>query len=318
MLDFLKFYISMAKFWKKIKKDFGWSWVYLLVIFAVLFLGRYAPYLVHGPFGFGYDVGIYKHVFENTLSFSSVLNSEIYFFPAFLAYLFNLIGLSTDFLLYQAHILFGVIIAIPLYFLTKEYFGKTAALIAVPIFAISFVQIFASEFYLYKAVLGAIFMLLGFLLYTKKSYWFYPIAALLALTQLPQFMLLAVGVAGGAIVEWKKHWKFNLIGVLILVVSFLLVLIFTPHHIINAWELVRDAVLNVTAYDSHQSGLFMNIGQFFRKDGWIFVLGIVGLILSYKNSKAFPLQVGLLVVFREPIYCGDGFIANSICCICDF
>lgn len=274
----------------------NWFGVLLGFLFIVILFTRTLPYLIYGPFGFGYDLGIYKKTFESIISFKDILSSEIYFLPAFLAYLLNIVHISTDLLLYFAYILFSLITGFSLYKLTKELFSKETALISVFIFAISYIQIFGSNFYLYKAFLGAGMMLLAFYFYSKKSYWFYIFAFLLAITQLPQFLLLIIGVTLAGLLSWKKDIKFNLIGVLSLITGFIFLSIFTPHHLINGWNIVWESILGSGINDNHHTGYFMEISTFFKKEAWIFIFGLVGLAYSYKNKKARALQIALVSV----------------------
>ena len=232
---------------KKIKKlKINWFYVFLGVLFLILLINRSFPYYLYGPFGFGYDTGIYRKEFLEILSFSQVFNSPVDIFPAFLAYLFNLLHLPMNWLLYDLYIVFSAFIAVPLYLLTKEYFGKYVGAVAVVIFTVSYIQVVASEFYLYKTIIGAIFMLYAFYFYAKKSYKFYVFVFLLALTQLPQLLLLVLGVGVAALFGGKKNLKFNLIGLLVLVAAGGLLLIFRSDYMLGALDLAISTLKNVS------------------------------------------------------------------------
>jgi len=283
----------MAKIVKRMKTCKWFSPLLVLVVALLVFI-RSLPYFLHGSFGFGYDTGIYKKIFEDMTTFSSIFGSQIYILPSFLAYLFNLLHLPTDWLLYYGYILFSVLTAWPLYLLTKEFFGKIAGLIAVAIFAISYVQVFASEFYLFKEMLGAIFMLFGFLYYVKRSNWFYLFAVLLALTQLPQFLVLAVGVGLSAIVNFKKDWEFNLRGLAIMIMAGLFLAFFTPQHLITAWDTVMGALNRSEGFNPHQSGSFISLMEFIYREWLLFILGVVGFIIALKKKGSLSLQVAVI------------------------
>lgn len=277
-----------------------------LMIFIVLVLIaiRSFPYILHGPFGFGYDTGIYKHVFENMTTFSGIFSSEIYILPAFFAYVFNFLHIPSSVLLYYFYILFSVLIAWPLYLLTKEFFGKIAGLAAVAIFTVSYVQVFASEYYLFKEMLGAIFLLFGFLYYVRKSKLFYVFLVLLGFTQLPQFLVLIAGTGVSAIVNWKKDSKFNLNGLLVLFFSFLFLVIFTPQHLVAAYRVVLGALGGlVGGFNPHESGSFIPLLEYFHREWFFFVLGIGGFIVAIKKKESFVLQGAtiflIVVVFFE-------------------
>ncbi|MDD3861708.1 MAG: hypothetical protein PHP74_02355 [Candidatus Gracilibacteria bacterium] len=296
----------MLKSFKKIKKINANFWFYALMGFVavVLIAIRAFPYILHGPFGFGYDTGIYKKVFEEMTSFFDIFSSQIYVLPAGLAYLFNLLHIPSGFLLYFSYILFSVLIAWPLYLLTKEFFGKTAGLVAVAIFAVSYVQVFASVFYLFKEMLGAVFMLFGFLYYARKSRLFYLFAILLVFTQLPLFLVLAVGTGLSMIVNFKKDLKFNLKAFGIVVLGLLFLAVFTPSHLIVAWDVVTGAFINSSSgFSPHQSGSFISIKEFIYRE-WLFLgLGVLGFIFAIREKKLLFLNFAVVflaaVVFFE-------------------
>jgi hypothetical protein len=281
----------------KTKKEFlknKWFYGLLILTAIVLIAIRSFPYILHGSFGFGYDTGIYKKVFEGLTNFMMIFKSEIYVLPAFLAYVFNLLHIPLSLLLYYAYILFSVLIAWPLYLLTKEFFGKIAALVAVLLFTISYVQVFASEYYFFKGMLGAVFMLFGFLYFVRKSYKFYIFAILLALTQLPQFLILLVGTGIASLFEWKKNKKFHLIGLLAIVFAFVLLAILTPRHLVNAWNIVFNFVQSKPYFDPHVHGSFMSFMEFLYRESWILVMSVIGFIFAYKKKGSTALQVAVV------------------------
>lgn len=283
----------------KIKRGFlEDKWFYIVFGLMIVFLtcSRAAPYILHGPFGFGYDTGIYKKTFEDIKNFSDIFTSQVYILPSFLAWVFNLLHIPMGILLYFVHIFSSVFLAIPLYVLTKEYYGRKAGLVAVMIFSISYVQLFASEFYLYKAVMGAIFMLYAFYYYTKKSKLFYLFTGLLALTQLPQLVLLVFGVGIASLIEFKKNLKFNLIWIGVVIFGILFTFVFAPQHILNAWDVIYARFTGVTAYDMHQAGMFMPFAEFLSSEFILLFLAFAGIVLSFKRREMWPLIFATLFV----------------------
>ncbi|MBT3864724.1 hypothetical protein HOE67_01890 [Candidatus Peregrinibacteria bacterium] len=273
-----------------------WFYVIFWSLILILFVSRAMPYWMHGPFGFGYDVGIYKHVFEGIRTLPDVLGSEVYPFPSFLAYLVNLLGLPVDWLLYHAHILFSVLVVVPLYFLTKDLFGKVAGLLAIVIFTISYTQVFGSEFYLYKAELGAIFMLASLLFYMRRSYWFFLFVVLLGLTQLPQYIVMVAGIGTAAFFGLWKDYKYNFLVLLSFVLAFDFVAILSPHHIWNAWDVVQGSLLGEAVLSSHHSGLFISLREFLGKESVVFLLAASGFVLTLKKKGVLALQASLAFV----------------------
>ena len=266
----------------------------LVLVTMVLVAIRCFTYFLHGPFGFGYDTGIYRKVFQDMTAFSDIFSSQIYILPSFLAYLFNLMHLPVDWLLYHGYIIFSVLTAWPLYLLTKRFFGKVAGLISVAIFAVSYVQVLASEYYLFKEMLGAIFMLFGFLYYEKRSNWFYLFAVLMALTQLPQFLVLAVGTGLSAIVNFKKDWKFNLKGLGIMILAGAFLAIFTPQHLVAAWNVVIGALNGAGGFNPHQSGSFISLAEFIYREWFFFGLGCLGFIAALRKKGSLFLQISVI------------------------
>ncbi len=276
------------------------NWFYLLfgALFVILLVNRSFPYISYGPFGFGYDTGIYKKTFEGIHNFSDIFSSAVDIFPSFLAYIFNLFGVPLSWLLYYSHVLISALIAIPLYLLTKEYFGKYAGIAAIAIFTVSYVQVLASEFYLYKAVLGSFFMLFAFYFYSKKSFIFYIFAFLLALTQLPQLLLLAFGIGIATFTGGKKYFKFNLIGFFTLLGALLILLIFKAEYLFGAVNVVLSSLNAQNTMNSHQTGLFMTLPAYLHRSYIILACGILGFILSIKQwRKIIVLQASTAFVF---------------------
>jgi len=268
--------------------------IVFVVLILVLFLTRVIPFVLYGPFGFGYDTGIYKYIFERIVSLKDVFASEIYFLPSSIALIFNKLGLPMDWFLYYGHVLFSTFVAVPLYLLTKRYFGRVAGLLAILIFTISYVQLFASEFYLFKAEIGAIFMLFSFYFYSKKSYWFYLFALLLGLTQLPQFVILIVATGIAGLVNFKKDLRYNLIGFSVFALSFGVLALFTPHHLVNAFNVVWGALSGAQTYDAHQTGLFIEVPEFLYKSWLFLILGAFGVFKAFRMKNILSLNVAVL------------------------
>ena len=279
------------------KLDRRLFWVLMIVLFAILLVSRTFPYVLYGPYGFGYDMGIYKKWFDDTTTFSSIFESQISLLPSFLAYLFHSLSVPVDYLLYHAHILFSALLGVPLYLLTKEYFGRAVGALAVGLFAISYVQVLASEFYLFKAVLGAIFLLFALFYYSRKSWLFYLFAFLVAVTQLSQLLVLGVAFFVVSFVDFKKHKKFILSGYVMFLLVALLLFLLVPGQVSAAFEVLKGVFLGVVEVgrELHQSGLFIGIAQFFEHEFWLVLLALGGLIVSSKKKKGMEvLQISIV------------------------
>lgn len=302
--------MDFRKFFKK-----HWLKFLLGILFAILLFERAIPYILHGPFGFGYDTGIYKHTFDGIQNFSDIFTAQTSPIPALLAYLTNLLHLPMSIVLYYLYIFFCFFIAVPLYLLAKECFNKETALLAVVFFTVSYTQIFAADFYLFKAILGAIFLLFAFYYYIRKSKLFYLFTALLMLTQLPQILILGVGVLFGSVVDFKKNLKFNLTAVGVFVGSFLLLSLMSwptvSSMFIVFWKSFTDPA--ALQYSSHSTGLFFPLNIYLKRDLWLFLAGEIGIILAYKNGKTLPLisaVVFLIIVVFDGLFFANRFIVE--------
>ncbi|MCX6733872.1 MAG: hypothetical protein NTX63_03585 [Candidatus Peregrinibacteria bacterium] len=291
--------------WFSANRGFAILFAFLLLFLAIV---RSVPYFLHGPFGFGYDTGIYKKSFEDIKNFSDIFRSQVYLFPSFLAYLMNVLHIPMGFLLYGVHIFMSIFIAIPLYLLTKQYFGRHAGVLAVALFTVSYVQVFASEFYLFKAVMGAVFMLYAFLYFTRKSNLFYLFAGLLALTQLPQLVLLVFGIAVASLVDWKKNLKFNLIGFWVVICALLLIFVLAPQQITEGWDVVMARLSGKISFDAHQAGLFMPFREFFVREFLLVIFGVLGVAFSVRRKEVLPLIAAL--IFVSSVVIGKVFFEN--------
>lgn len=271
--------------------------ILLISVFFLLAFTRLFPYILHGHNGFGYDLGIYKSSFESITSLGDIIKSQIAIFPSTIAFIFNSLGIPIDYLLYHAHILFSILLAVPLYFLSKEIFNRETGLIAVLLFTLSYAQILGSEFYLYKAVLGGSIMLLGYLLYLKRSYWFYPCLILLALTQLPQFLILSIGVGITAIAQHEpEDYRYDITGLAILAGSLWLLIIFNPALLNNAIDVVFSAIRENPEAGYAFDGVFLSPEAYLHRGFGIIFFGIIGLFAALKNRKTTVLRTSILVM----------------------
>lgn len=272
------------------------STIIIASLFILIFLLRAWPFILHGPFGFGYDIGIYKKIFEDTKNFSEIFQSNYDFIPGLLAYLGNKLQITSAFSTYYFYIFISVFLGFAIYKLTKEYFGKIVAIVALALFAVSYAQVLASEFYLFKAILGANFMLFAFYFYAKKSWWFYLFLLFTAFTQLPHILLLGSGILTASIFNLKKDFKYNATALIVLLLSAAILLVFKNHQIANAIYVVLQSIKKDFGFDNNFTGLFMTL-RGYLKVGWpILSFSLLGLILTYNQKKILPFQISTTVV----------------------
>lgn len=291
-------------------KVFNGVFVFLMVIFLILLVQRAFPYFLHGPFGFGYDTGIYKRTFEGILNVPDIFTSQVSLIPSVLAYLVNFFNLPIGIYLYGFYIFVSAFIVIPLYLLTREHFGKEAGILAAILFTVSAIQVIASQFFLFKAMLGASFLLFSLYFYSQKSYWFYIFALLLAATQLPQLLLLLVAVSFDALIDFKNKKLFYIVGILAFFLLIFGLYVYNFQQLSNAIDVVMSSLTGRGAgsFDSHQTGLFMTVTEYFSYALYIFLFGIFGFFLSHKKEGILPLQT--VVVFVMVIIFWQLFFQN--------
>jgi len=188
------------------------------------------------PFAFsenplGYDTGIYKKTIEN---FSEALPSLPQFsegawgrgesWGLYLGTnLLSLMGLSGNQILYGYYILLSLLLALSIYVLVKRFFGESAAIIAVFIFALSITQFHTYWMLYYKNIAALFLMLTAFYLLAQKSWLVIPIAGFLGGLHQPTFLIFGLAMAVHFIFNREK--KYHLIsGAGILAVAFSLYL----------------------------------------------------------------------------------------------
>lgn len=260
---------------------------YLLLglLFTVLIVSRIWSYWNFGEFGFGFDYGIYKAEFERLNSFKDVLAQQIYFLPSFLALVFNKLGLPLAIYMDYFYLFCSISIGGVISFIAYKKWGYLAAVLALGFFTVSFAQLYGSQFYIFKAILGAPFFLLGFYLYSIKSYWFLLAFSVLALIQLPQALVLGVASFVSSFFDFSKNRKFVTKLWLVYILVGILFLVIFRDQLLAAVNLVVSAIMNVETVEKHQSGLFITFAEYFYSSYWILLPGLSGLITAFLKNK---------------------------------
>jgi hypothetical protein len=254
------------------------------LVIACLIFARLYVYMKYGVFGFGFDYGIYKHEFESLLSFKDVVFSQIYFIPAFIAFALNKFGVPMHFYLDYFYLFLCVLAGLSCFYVAKRQFGLRTAVVALMIFTVSYVQVFAAQFYLFKAVFSASFFVLGMYLYSVKSYFFIPVISVVALTQLPQFLILAFATGVCSLIDYRKNKKFIILLWSIFAVIGCLLLVVFGEQVRAGVDLVWKALLDSPTTEKHQSGLFVNLKYYLSVSYWIFVPAVIGLFLLLRKQ----------------------------------
>lgn len=137
---------------------------YLALFFLSLFfilLIRLLPY-TNSTVPIGYDSGLYKYAIESGLQ-----NKDLWILsggmePGFLYFMSALAFIPTHYLLTIVFIFFNIILGISLYFLSRVYFGRNAALFSLVFYSLSLVQFIAFTYLYYKNIIALALMLTAF------------------------------------------------------------------------------------------------------------------------------------------------------------
>ncbi|MEK6883521.1 MAG: hypothetical protein AABY22_28090, partial [Nanoarchaeota archaeon] len=155
---------------QEIKLNKKIHYILLAIGLILIIVLRIIPYL-NNSIPLGYDPGLYKYGIENGLQNKDdwILRGGME--PGFL-YLMSFFKafLSTDFILTYLLIGFCILLGLGVYFVSKEYFNKTTALIAVFIYAFSLIQFKTFWYMYYKNIIGMMLMLFSFY-FLKKYEW---------------------------------------------------------------------------------------------------------------------------------------------------
>ena len=162
------FLSNKGEFKEEIKINKKLHYILLGVSLLLILIIRVIPYF-STSIPLGYDVGLYKYGIEYGLQNTDLWILQGGMEPGFLYLMqpFSLL-LSTDFILKYLLIGFCILLGLGVYFVSKEYFNKTTALISVFIYALSLIQFRTFWYMYYKNIIGMSTMLFSF--YFLKKY----------------------------------------------------------------------------------------------------------------------------------------------------
>jgi hypothetical protein len=244
----------------------------LFALAIILIIGfRTLPYLGNS-IPLGYDTGIYKYGIETFAEngFQSADWVKGALTPGFL-YLTNTLGLifSTQTILTWIFILFNLALGLSIYYVTKEYFGKTTGLIAFLLYAVSIIQFKVFTFMYYKNIIGLALALWAiYFLKKDKRYLFILFGALTGAFHRPTFYIFGLSYLFYAFISpltlkpHKYDYKIlvnNIIrGIMILVLTSILYLGFFKQAILPLITPVLQSFIDTGT----ASGTFINFFQY--------------------------------------------------------
>jgi hypothetical protein len=192
ILGILGIFISSDKNNPDLIKDKTVHYSILAIGLILIFIIRAIPYM-NNSIPLGYDTGIYKYAIEFGLQ-----NTDKWILtgvePGFL-YLMSVfkIFLSTQFILTYLFIIFNVILGFSIYLVSKEYFNKNVALIALFIYAFSIIQFKVFELMYYKNVIAlSLFLFAIYFLNKQKRVPFVICGIILGSIHRPTFYLFGL------------------------------------------------------------------------------------------------------------------------------
>ncbi|MBI2629263.1 EpsG family protein [Candidatus Pacearchaeota archaeon] len=274
-------------------KNFHYSLVVLALL--LIFFLRAIPYM-NNNIPLGYDAGIYKYAIEHGLE-----NLDNWILqgvePGFL-YLMSVfrLFLSTDFTLRWLFILFNVLLGFSIYLVAREYFNKTAGILALFIYTFSIIQFKVFEMMYYKNVIGLSLALLALYFLkkheTRKKYsllFFVICAVLTAWIHRPTFYIFGLSYFfysfASPYKDRKYQWKMLanniLIGIIILALASLLYF----GKFSKAILLLIEPIFSGFVEPGQSSGTFINFFTYQFTTLVYLPLGIIGLLYLTKKKQ---------------------------------
>ena len=268
----------------------------LLVSIIIILATRIIPYF-DNSIPLGYDPGIYKYSFEMyeqylpNLPFTELdlwlqrSEPQGFFTLTNILYIF---GFSTDQIMIPFFILTQLILGLIIYTITKHFFGKKEATIAIFLYAISIIEFKVYWFFYIKNVLGLIFLLTSFYLYSKKKYL--PaalVAGFLAGTHRPTFFLFTIMFGLNFILDYK-NLKNNL-------KTGLLITFICLGFYIGKFDQLLFTILIPTLQEPAGPGTFLDFFQYQFSILIYLPFAVMGGIYLFKQKEKRILLIGAIV-----------------------
>ncbi len=196
-------------------KKLHYSLFALAIIFIILF--RTIPY-INNSIPLGYDAGIYKYAIESGLkNMDNWLITGPTMEPLFL-YMMEPVKLlfSSQFILTYLLIGFCILLGLAIYFVTKEFFNKQTAIIALMIYSVSLIQFFTFTYMYYRNIIGLSLALFS-IYFLKKSeknknfiWMFIILGGLLGAVHRPTFYIFGLSYLFYVLISPYKNKKYNI------------------------------------------------------------------------------------------------------------
>lgn len=286
----------------------------LLIIIIIFF--RLFPYLTN-PIPLGYDAGLYKYGIEHGLENLDKWIIQGGMEPGFL-YLMKVFSafLSVDFILKYLLIAFCALLGFLVYIIMKEFSGKkSAALIALSLFAFSIIQLKTFSYMYYKNIIGMCFMLFSVYLilrYEKTGSKICLISmvlfsGLLGAIHRPTFYIFGLSYLIYALINLRKTKTYFISGFFILLIASL----FYIGKFSQAVTTMFGPLLQGFLSPGESPGTFISFLQYQFSSLFYLPLAFLGLFYFLKNKK-FNFIVIWTVINLAWIYLQFFFFNRSI------
>jgi hypothetical protein len=267
-----------------------WGTVSIIALLLLIAFIGLRPYLSGHPAPLGYDTGIYQHELEQSAErlpgFAVTIHPGMFFLSDAL---FTL-GITPDQIMFPGYFICFLLLALSIYSVTKHFFGRDAAILALALFVFSEIQFTAYSYMLFKNMLGASVMLFSLVLISKRSWLLLPIGLFLVLLQPTQFLLVGVAM----LIMWIGNIKnkndrrfFGPIGVVVGVLG-AMVLLKNPTLLSTAWNIVLKK-------DALAEGQFIEISQAIQYSMFYCAVALVALVKTLRVKKIEVLRIITLV-----------------------
>ena len=265
---------------------------------GLLFVARFFVFF-HSQAPFGYDTGIYRYEFLASFKALPGYVSHVFLGLPLLTNVFQLFGVSVDSLVGGFYGLVGLLLPLSMAFYAEKVWGRKVAFLVLFFCAVSLVQWKAFSMLLFKQELALVFGFFALWLFSRQSFWLLLVLFFMALLQPLEAFLLAVCLALATVfflprLSVPRILSFGLLGLVALGVLFWL----DPDFWAGAWRLFSEGILDPGSLEmSLRSGIFLSLADYGYQSALFFVLGALGVALSWKDPKAFVLKTYALVLF---------------------
>ncbi len=268
--------------------------IFVLAIILIL-VTRIIPYTTN-TIPLGYDPGIYKYAFE---AYSSNLPNLPFneldvwlqqwepqgFFV--LTDLLNIYGFTIDQIMIPFFIFVQFVLGLMIYSITKHFFGKKEAVLAIFLYSISVIEFKVFWYFYLKNVIGLILLLTSFYLYSKKKYFASAlVAGFLAGLHRPTFLLFTIIFGLNFLIDFKNVKKNLQTGLLITLICL--------GFYWGKFDQLLFSTL-VPSIESPGAGTFMDFFQYQFSILVYLPFAIIGGIELFKHKEKVILLIGALI-----------------------